>query len=153
MEKRAMVAFGVVLGLLVACHEPSPVNHDRKKSDESATSSAVSEASSARLGGELILPPATVLPAESEVIVMLVDVSRADAPGVELARQEVTGVTGGPIPFVLTYEPVQLIPGHTYVVAARISQHGKLLYLTKTRHSVLDGSPTDKPLRIQVEPL
>ena len=153
MEKRAMVTFGVMLGLLVACHEPSPVSPDRNKSATSAATAAPSESSSARLGGDLILPPEAVLPAQSEVIVMLVDVSRADAPAIELARQEQTDVTAGPIPFALEYDPAQLIPGHTYTISARISLQGKLLYLTKSRHPVLDGSSADKPLRIQVEPL
>jgi Uncharacterized protein conserved in bacteria len=152
MEKRAMVAFGVVLGLLVACHEPASESPERNKADKRATDSAISETSSARLNGELILPQATVLPAQSAVLVMLVDVSRADAPSVELARQEQSGVTEGPIPFVLEYDPAQLIPGHSYAISARISQQDKLLYLTKARHPVLDGNQADQPLHIQVEP-
>lgn len=152
MEKRAMVAFGVVLGLLVACHEPSPVTPDSNQSAPSAATAASSDSSSVRLGGDLILPPEVVLPAQSAVTVMLVDVSRADAPAVELARQELGGVTAGPIPFVLEYDPAQLIPGHSYAVSARISQQGKLLYLTKARHPVLDGQQVDNPLHIQLEP-
>lgn len=74
--------------------------------------------------------------------VRLDDVSRADAPAINLARQLIDSRESSPIPFKLHYEPSSIDPGHRYVVAAKISCSGELRMISDTAHPVLtQGNP------------
>ena len=72
----------LMLGLLVACHEPSTPT-------SVAQVTASSEAKRAQLSGELFYLPRMALPDDAVAEVMLVDVSLADAPAVQLASQQI----------------------------------------------------------------
>jgi uncharacterized lipoprotein YbaY len=84
------------------------------------------------------------LPPNAVVIVRLVDVSRADAPGVILAEQQIT--TGGqqpPFAFTLTYDSARIDPRGTYAVQARIEVDGQLWFISTDRYAVItQGNPT-----------
>ena len=77
--------------------------------------------------------------------VSLDDVSRADAPAINLGRQVIT-TTGQqvPIPFSIAYNPATIDPRFTYAVSARITApDGALLFITDTRYPVItNGAPT-----------
>lgn len=91
------------------------------------------------------------LPAQAKVSVTLNDVSLADAPAVVIDRQEITA-NGKQVPiiFTLTYDPTQLIAGHTYSVGARIELDGQLMFINTEHHGVkLDGSDI-QPVRVRV---
>ncbi|MFZ6045049.1 YbaY family lipoprotein [Pseudomonas sp. CR3202] len=105
------------------------------------------------LEGEVFYLQRIALPPSATLSVSLQDVSLADAPAVELARQQ--GPVKGQIPltFRLDYDPAKVRPNHSYSVSARIELDGKLMFISTERHSVkLDGSDP-QPLRIRVDPV
>jgi len=91
------------------------------------------------------------LPANAEITVQLQDVSLADAPAITLSEQTI--VTKGeqvPISFRLAYNPLDIKPGHTYSVRARINIDGQLCWINTTTNWVINGGPT-KDIAIWVE--
>ncbi len=82
------------------------------------------------------------LPPSAQIEVRLDDVSLADAPARNLARQAFAADGKQvPLPFTLTVDRAQLDPRHSYAVSARISDaSGRLMFITDTRNSVaFDG--------------
>lgn len=82
------------------------------------------------------------LPPTAQIEVRLDDVSLADAPARNLARQAfAAGGKQVPIAFTLTVDKSQLDPRHSYAVSARITDaSGRLMFITDTRNSVtFDG--------------
>ena len=85
-------------------------------------------------------PERMAVPPDAVVDVQLLDVSRADAPAVVLARQEIpTRGQRPPFPFALRYEPATLQRGHRYTVSARIRTAGRLLFVSDSHNAVLTG--------------
>ncbi|SRR6266498_1162179 len=93
------------------------------------------------------------LPPDATVKLRLEDVSRQDAPAKLIT--EVTIQSAGkqvPIPFQLTYDPVQIDKTHRYVVRARILARGEVLFSSTAAYPVItNGSPND--VTIIVEPV
>lgn len=86
----------------------------------------------------IALPPGAVFEA------VLEDVSRADAPAVEISRDAEAERLGPPFDFVLAYEPAAIDPAATYAVRAQITLDGKLLFASDTHHPVITGgAPTE----------
>lgn len=116
-----------------------------------AACAANAPAPSASLSGEVFYLQRIALPPGAQVSVSLQDVSRADAPAVQLASQILPGGRQVPLAFTLNYDPAQVQPGHSYAVSARIEHAGQLLFISSERHSVkLDGSDP-QPLRIRLD--
>jgi uncharacterized lipoprotein YbaY len=83
------------------------------------------------------------LPPGAVVEVSLLDVSRADAPGVVIDKQEINPTTQIPIPFTLNYDPGEIDEQHTYAVEGRIMLDGKLWFTSTKRYAVItQGNPT-----------
>ena len=84
------------------------------------------------------------LPPGAQIEVRLDDVSLADAPARNLARQSLTA-DGKQAPFVfaLTIDRAALDPRRSYAVSARITRDdGRLMFITATRNSVaFDSGP------------
>ena len=117
-----------------------------------AACSSTSSGDKASLDGEVFYLQRIALPPTAEVTVSLQDVSLADAPAVELARQQLETGRQVPLAFHLDYDRGQVKPGHSYAVSARIEDNGRLLFISTERHSVkLDGSDP-QPLRVRVDP-
>jgi putative lipoprotein len=78
------------------------------------------------------------LPRDTEVRVMLEDVSRQDAPAV-LVSEQVIYAEGrqSPFDFVLPYDPKSIDERKTYAVRAEIRYGGALRLVSTTRHPVL----------------
>ncbi|MCC9623882.1 YbaY family lipoprotein [Thalassospira sp. MA62] len=78
------------------------------------------------------------------LIVRLLDVSRADAPAIEIARTQ-QPVSPPPMVFVLPYDIDDIDPSKSYVVEARIlSEQGDLLFRNEQSYRVLtNGAPHD----------
>lgn len=95
-----------------------------------------------------------IAPPEGAVLnVTLQDISRADAPSIELARDERIITQQVPLPFQLTYRTDNLLANHTYSVRARISYQGKLLF-TSTQAYLVQPQQAEQPLlRIRVDPI
>ena len=84
------------------------------------------------------------LPPDAVMTVRLLDVSRADAPSVTLAEQEIA-LAGRqvPVPFALALDAAAVDARHSYAVRAEIRQGGDLLWTTDTVHRVLtQGAPS-----------
>ena len=115
-------------------------------------SACASQAPTASVTGEVFYLQRMALPPQAVLSVTLQDVSLADAPSIELARQQ--GPVNGqvPLPFRLDYNPQQVDPRHRYSVSARIELDGRLLFISTQHYGVkLDGS--DQPLRIKLDPV
>lgn len=78
--------------------------------------------------------------------VMILDVSRADAPAVELGSTTIeTNGNQVPLAFLVRYDPKRIDPRMTYAIAARVEgPGGQLLYVTDT-HNPLFGSGLAQP--------
>lgn len=91
------------------------------------------------------------LPAEAQLTVRLVDVSRADAPAEVLAEQKMLA-DGQQVPFALElpYEPGLIEENRTYAVQARIEVDGALWFITTTQVPVITrGNPTEVELVLE----
>lgn len=126
MQRSAVLLLSVA-GLLSGCqHDPTP-------------------ASQPAVTGTVTYRERMALGPECQVEVQLLDVSRADAPSVTLAKQILpTEGHQPPYAFRLSYSPEQIIPNHTYAVSARITCGGELWFINDTRISVLtQGAPRE----------
>jgi len=78
------------------------------------------------------------LPPNAIIEVTLEDVSRADAPGETLGRQEIrTKGKQSPYAFAVPYTPSKIRANHRYVVRARITVDGQLAWISDTSQPVL----------------
>jgi uncharacterized lipoprotein YbaY/heat shock protein HslJ len=83
------------------------------------------------------LPPNAVFEA------ILQDVSRADAPAVELGRVETADPDGPPYNFRIAYDRDAISDRQIYAVRAAIRVDGRLMFTTDTFHPVLTGGAPD----------
>lgn len=94
------------------------------------------------VSGKIAYRERIALPPTAQIEVRLDDVSLADAPARNLARQAFAA-DGKQVPFAftLTVDKSQIDPRHSYAVSARITgDDGKLMFITDTRNSVaFDG--------------
>lgn len=80
------------------------------------------------LDGTVTFQARGALPADAVLTVTLEDVTRADAPSVELGRRVVPNPGAPPIAFRVPYIATAIEPQNRYVVRARIDQGGQTLY-------------------------
>ena len=77
--------------------------------------------------GCIVLPAGSLPPNAAEVIVMLEDISRADAPSILIAEQRQTGVPlhpGAVIPFHIEIPDTQIDERRNYSVRAHVDLSG-----------------------------
>ncbi|WP_167837838.1 YbaY family lipoprotein [Nocardia altamirensis] len=86
-------------------------------------------------------------PDRAIITVRLDDVSMADAPSIELARQELSGKDLAR--FRLRVDRARIESHRTLAVSASVEVDGKLRWITDTRHTV----PTEGPVPEQHLPL
>jgi putative lipoprotein len=86
------------------------------------------------------------LPPGAQVVVRLLDVSRADAAAVTLAEQLIEPDHEVPIAFRLTASRDALDPRNTYSVSARIIADGRLAWISDSHHPVTVDSARDLEL-------
>ncbi|MBU3032012.1 YbaY family lipoprotein [Paracoccus marinaquae] len=93
------------------------------------------------LSGTVTYRERRALPPGATVTVQIEDVSRADA------RAQVIGETSlaadGSVPFAyrISYDPADILPGHSYAMRAQITLGERLLFINTTRHSVFADGP------------
>ncbi|MBR8826512.1 MAG: YbaY family lipoprotein [Gomphosphaeria aponina SAG 52.96 = DSM 107014] len=91
------------------------------------------------------------LPPNAVVKVKLLDISRADAPAIEISAQIIT--TAGkqvPIPFELIFNPSQIESNHAYAVRAEIFMADQLAFTTTKIYPVItQGNPQTVDLVLQ----
>lgn len=106
------------------------------------------------LHGRVFFRERMMLPPGAMVEVRLVDVSRADAPSLTIARTRFAAEGRNPLPFVISYDPARIRPGRRYAVQARITDGRRLLFITTQHYPVLAGGrsqPERRPLEIRVD--
>jgi putative lipoprotein len=107
------------------------------------------------LAGTLTYRQRIAIPPQTEAIVRLLDVSRADAPATVIAMQRFpTEGRQMPLPFALAYDPTRIDPRLSYAVSGELRVGERVLFLNTTRHSVLTrGAPVDNiELRLEQNP-
>ncbi len=97
------------------------------------------------LDGTLVYRQRIALPPQTEAIVRLVDVSRADAPATVIAETRFrTEGRQVPLAFRLEYDPARIDARMSYVVSGELRAGERILFLNTTRHGVLTrGAPSD----------
>ncbi len=106
------------------------------------------------LHGRVFFRERMMLPPGAMVEVRLVDVSRADAPSLTIARTRFPAEGRNPLPFVISYDPARILPRRRYAVQARITDGRRLLFITTQHYPVLTGGPGQpepRPLEIRVD--
>jgi putative lipoprotein len=99
------------------------------------------EAESARLHGTATYRERIALPADAVFEAVLLDVSRAAAPAIELGRARVENPGFPPFRFEIVYDAARIEPRHVYVVRATIRAAGRVIFATDRAYPVLsDGS-------------
>lgn len=123
MKKRApgMAIVGLLLGVLAPACTPAGAG----------TAAVAQVTGTASYRERILLPPSAVFEA------VLQDVSRADAPAVEIGRTRIDNPGAPPIAFSIAYDPAAIDPRMTYAVRALIKVDGRLMFTSDTFHPVL----------------
>ncbi len=85
----------------------------------------------------IALPPNAVFEA------VLQDVSRADAPAVQIGRTTIESPGNPPFEFEIGYDPAAIAPGNTYAVRASVRVDGALRFTSDTTNPVLTQDAGD----------
>ncbi|PYE87239.1 META domain-containing protein [Phyllobacterium leguminum] len=89
------------------------------------------------------------LPPEANLHVQLADISLADAGAKIVAETRVSHIDRGRIPFSLDFDSDDLLPGHTYVLQARIAAGDTLWFVNDQQYRV-DPMQLQEPVNIDV---
>lgn len=101
----------------------------------------------ATVRGEAIYRERLAVPPGAQLEMLLLDVSRADAPSQTIGSVTLTDVGQPPYPFEIAYRPDQIVSSHQYVVRARLTHEGRLLFTTDQAYPVITaGHPTEVQL-------
>jgi putative lipoprotein len=102
-------------------------------------------AGTAKVTGTVTYLQRIALPPTATIKVLLVDVSRADAPSTTIGEQVIqAGGKQPPFAFEIRYDPAKIEERNSYAVQVRIEDAGKLLFISDTRNSVITrGAPSN----------
>ena len=89
------------------------------------------------------------MPAAAIFEATLEDVSRADAPAEVIGRVRLERLDPPPFRFRIPYDPAKILPGHRYVVRARITLNEVLRFTTDTAYPVL-GPDGNKHVKLEM---
>jgi len=121
-------ALAAAVALLAACDRSSPGAADSAESTGAPT---------ALVRGSLNYSERIALTDRAVAEITLEDVSRQDAPAEVLAFQRITNPGQVPIRYELPFEPDEIDPRLAYAVRARISDRGRLMFISDTQTPVL----------------
>jgi putative lipoprotein len=98
----------------------------------------------ATVRGEITYRERIAVPPGAQLVVLLVDVSRADAPSETIGSVTLSDIGQPPYPFEIAYRPEQIVESHSYVVQARLTHQGRLLFITDQAYPVISrGHPAE----------
>jgi putative lipoprotein len=101
----------------------------------------------ATVRGEATYRERIAVPPGARLEVLLLDVSRADAPSQTINGITLSDIGQPPYRFEISYRPDQIIASHQYVVSARLMHDGRLLFITDQAYPVITrGHPTEVQL-------
>jgi putative lipoprotein len=126
MHRFSRIFPALALGL-VACAGAAPPSKDEGAKE--AAPSAI-EGTAAYRERIAMLPGA-------EFEAVLQDVTRADAPAMEIARATTPNAPNPPIRFTIPFDAAKIDPSHSYSVRAVIRAEGQLLFSSDTAYPVL----------------
>ncbi|WP_088743630.1 YbaY family lipoprotein [Cobetia sp. QF-1] len=93
-------------------------------------------------------------PADAQLEVRLVDVSKADAPAGLIASTRYGGLRQGPFPVSLQYDRNAIEEGHRYALQADVRSEGQLYWINDTAVPVLGADSTsEREVEIPLVPL
>jgi uncharacterized lipoprotein YbaY/heat shock protein HslJ len=95
------------------------------------------DAPATSITGSISLGGSKTLPSSALVEISLVDVSRQDARAKLIARQRITRPGPVPVEFELAFNPRQINERNSYAVQVRVTDGGRLLYVSDTNIPVL----------------
>jgi putative lipoprotein len=101
----------------------------------------------ATVRGEVTYRERIAVPPGAQLEVLLLDVSRADAPSETIAGVILPDITQPPYSFEIAYRPEQIIASHTYVVGVRLTHQGRLLFVTDQAYPVITR---DHPTEVKI---
>ena len=132
----------------------APVNNVEILVEQVPSAAGAGETATATLEGTVSYLQRIALPANSVVEVTLQDISRADVPATVISKQTIqTNGQQVPILYSLEYDPGAINPAMTYSVSARITQDGKLTWISTTIHPALTRSAPHNNVEIIVQPV
>jgi uncharacterized lipoprotein YbaY len=101
----------------------------------------------ATVRGEATYRERIAVPPGAQLEVLLLDVSRADAPSQTIGGVTLSDIGQPPYPFEIAYRSDQIVSSHQYVVRARLMHEGRLLFTTDQAYPVITGGhPTEVQL-------
>jgi putative lipoprotein len=101
----------------------------------------------ATVRGEVTYRERIAVPPGTQLEVLLLDVSRADAPSQTIGGVTLSDIGQPPYSFEIAYRPDQIVSSHQYVVRARLMHEGRLLFTTDRAYPVITaGHPTEAQL-------
>jgi uncharacterized lipoprotein YbaY len=104
----------------------------------------------ATVRGEATYRERIAVPPGAQLEVLLLDVSRADAPSQTIGSATLSDIGQPPYPFEVAYRTNQIVSSHQYVVRARLMHEGRLLFTTDRAYPVITaGHPTEVQLLLK----
>jgi len=104
----------------------------------------------ASVRGEATYLERFAVPPGARLQVLLLDVSRADAPSQTIGGATLSDIGQPPYGFEVAYQPSQIVSSHQYVVRARLMHEGRLLFTTDRAYPVITaGHPTEVQLLLK----
>src|SRR5690349_15773859 len=101
-------------------------------------------ADTARLHGTALYRERIALPDDAVFEAVLLDVSRAAAPAIELGRARLEHPGFPPFRFEIVYDAARIEPRHAYVVRATVRAGGRVMFTTDRAYPVLAGGAQPK---------
>lgn len=92
-----------------------------------------------------------ILPADSQIVVRLDDISRGQSYPATISEQRITPNSAAPTTFALPYEYGTLNPNATYAVNAWIEQGGRVLFRNAKTYQVLTKTAPSSNIHVELE--
>ena len=91
------------------------------------------------IAGKVLYTNSELLPENAKLEVTLSNVSQMDFSAEVIGEQSISPAGQVPIAFKIVFDDKKIKLGQRYAVSARITQNGKLLYISDTMNAVFDG--------------
>lgn len=102
----------------------------------------------ATVSGEVSYLARIAMPPKNTLTVRLQDVSRADAPAVDLGKQVITDAAGVPVAFAVRYNPAEVRPEGVYVISATLEADGRVMFRTTEQFRVITKGFPDRSVTV-----